>query len=136
MSTKSKKRGTTTETMVVNYLRDNGFDRAERRVLHGTNDQGDVTGIDGVCIEIKGERKKHFSAWKAETVKEAANAGAGMYFLVDRVEYKPVERWEVHIPWNLLDSPILKFGEEVRDYQWVRLDLELAVHVLKAAGYC
>lgn len=135
MSTASKARGRATERMVVEYLQRSGFHRAERRRLKGAKDEGDVTGIAGVCVEIKGDRSNRISAWKAETVEEAANAGEGFYFLVVRVDHKPVERWEVHIPWNLLDSTILEFGGELEDWQWVRMDLELAARVLKAAGY-
>ncbi|MEV7814276.1 hypothetical protein AB0P05_26660 [Streptomyces flaveolus] len=133
MSTKSKQRGTETERMVVNYLLENGFSRAERRALAGVADKGDVTGIEGVCIEVKGDRSNKVSAWKAETVKEAKNAGAGMYLLVVRVDRKPVERWEAHIPYNLLGAGIL-FGD-LEDWQWVRMDLRLAVELLKVDGY-
>jgi Holliday junction resolvase len=132
---KSKQRGTETERMVVNYLLENGFSRAERRALAGVADKGDVTGIEGVCIEVKGDRSNKVSAWKAETIKEAKNAGAGTYLLVVRVDYKPVERWEAHIPWNLLGTVSLEFGGPLEDWQWVRLDLKLAVHLLKAQGY-
>jgi Holliday junction resolvase len=134
VSTKSKARGTDTETKVVRYLIENGFSRAERRALKGVDDQGDVTGIEGVCIEVKGDRSNKVSAWKAETVKEAKNAKAGMYLLVVRVDYKPVERWEAHIPWNLLGVESVTFGA-LEDWQWVRMDLRLAVGLLKAWGY-
>lgn len=133
--TKSKARGTDTETKVVRYLVENGFSRVERRALKGNEDQGDIAGIEGVCIEVKGDRSNKISAWKAETVKEAGHAKAGMYLLVVRVDYKPVERWEAHIPWNLLDSDCLEFGGNLEDWQWVRMDLKLAAGLLKAQGY-
>lgn len=132
---KSKARGTETERMIVRYLAENGFPRAERRALAGASDKGDVTGIDGVCIEVKGDRSNKVSAWKAETVAEAANAGVGMYLLVVRIERKPVERWEVHMPWNFLGSSHLMIGGPLEDWQWVRLDLRLAVPMLRAMGY-
>ena len=136
MSTKSKTRGTETERMVVCYLQENGFPRAERRALAGAYDKGDVTGIEGACIEVKGDRSNKISAWKAETIAEAANAKARMYLLVVRIDYKPVERWEAHIPWNLLDSSAMELGGPLEDWQWVRMDLRLAVSLLKAQGYC
>lgn len=132
---KSKQRGTATETMVVRYLQSMGFSNAERRALRGVADCGDVTGIEGVVIEVKGDRSNRLPAWKAETIKEAENAGDGMYLLVVRVERKPVERWEVHVPWDLLGSCELKFGGEVEDWQWVRMDLQLAASMLHAMGY-
>lgn len=132
---KSKDRGTETERMVVRYLAENGFPKAERRALAGEFDKGDVVGIDGVCIEVKGDRSNRISKWKNEAMTEARNAGVGMFLLVVRVERKPVERWEVHVPWNLLDSPHLMIGGPLEDWQWVRLDLRLAVPMLKAMGY-
>jgi hypothetical protein len=132
--TASKRRGTQTETMVVRYLLENGFPRAERRALKGADDQGDVTGIEGVCIEIKADRSNRISAWKAETAKEAGAAKAGMYLLVVRVDHKPVERWEAHVPFNLLGVESVVFGE-LEDWQWVRMDLRLAVDLLRAWGY-
>lgn len=131
---KSKARGTDTETKVVRYLIESGFPKAERRTLKGKEDQGDVTGIDGVCIEVKGDRSNKVSAWKAETVKEAGHAGVGMYLLVVRVDYKPVERWEAHVPWNLLGVESIEF-EHLEDWQWVRMDLRLAVTLLSVWGY-
>ena len=135
MSTKAKARGTETERLVVRYLQQEGFTRAERRALAGSADKGDVTGIDGVVIEVKGDRSNRLSAWKTETVKEAENAKAGMYLLVVRVAHKSVERWEAHVPWNLLGSGHLEFGWGLEDWQWVRMDLRLAVSMLKAQGY-
>jgi Holliday junction resolvase len=135
MSTKSKARGTDTETRVVRYLIEQGFHKAERRVLKGKDDEGDVTGIEGVCIEVKGDRSNKVSAWKAETVKEAQNAKVGTYLLVVRVDYKPVERWEAHVPWNLLGSADMELGGAMEDWQWVRMDLRLAVEHLKAQGF-
>lgn len=134
MTTKSKARGTDTETKVVRYLVENGFSKVERRALKGNQDQGDIAGIEGVCIEVKGDRSNKISAWKAETIKEAGHAGAGMYLLVVRVDYKPVARWEAHIPWNLLGSDV-EFNGEPEDWQWIRMDLRLAAEVLRAQGY-
>lgn len=135
MTTKSKARGTETERMVVKYLQEEGFTRAERRALSGNKDRGDVTGVEGVVIEIKGDRANRIAKWKAETLTEAENASVGYYFLVVRVGYKPVDQWEAHVPWNLLGSNDLEFGGELEDWQWVRMDLRLAVHLLKAQGY-
>jgi Holliday junction resolvase len=135
VTTKSTARGTETETKVVRYLNENGFPVADRRRPNGRFDRGDITGIEGVCIEVKGDRSNKVSAWKAETVTEAANARAGMYLLVVRVDYKPVERWEAHLPWNLLGSPHMELGGELEDWQWVRMDLRLAVQMLRAMGY-
>lgn len=86
--TRPKDIGTKAETAVVRYLRSAGFPQAERRALRGTQDAGDITGIPGVCIEVKGgDRAKSASdgqiaAWLAETATEAINADADLGVLV------------------------------------------------------
>jgi len=53
----------------------------ERRVQHGRNDKGDVTGVrtaDGrrVCIELKNVARFDLKGWIDEAEREAANDGA------------------------------------------------------------
>jgi Holliday junction resolvase len=43
----SKRKGSTFERAVVEYLADHGFPQAERRVSNGTKDRGDVAGVAG-----------------------------------------------------------------------------------------
>jgi hypothetical protein len=50
---KARDKGTAAETYLVRYLRDNGFPRADRRVLKGRLDEGDITGCDGLAWEVK-----------------------------------------------------------------------------------
>lgn len=51
--TASRAKGTSWETSIVRYLRDQGWPHAERRALRGSNDCGDVAGVPLVCIEAK-----------------------------------------------------------------------------------
>ena len=67
--TRSKDIGTRAETQVVRFLAANGWPSAERRALHGSLDQGDVTGTPGLVWEVKGGEAakcasdKLISAW-------------------------------------------------------------------------
>jgi hypothetical protein len=132
---RAKARGRETENMVVGYLNDHGYPHAERRRLKGSADQGDITGIPGVVIEVKGDRSNRIREWKAETKVEAANAGAAFSVLVVRVQHKPVEDWDWYIPWNQVDSVQLTLGWPTEDWQWVRMSGRLVTELMKAVGY-
>lgn len=75
-----KIKGTRAETAVIAYLRIRGAVNAERRALNGGKDRGDVTGIPGVCIEVKDERKVDLAGWLTEALVEQRNSGAAVGF--------------------------------------------------------
>jgi hypothetical protein len=75
--------GTMAESAVVAYLRDNGFLQAERRSLHGSLDQGDVTGTPGLCWEVKyANGGIRMGAWVAQTEIERLNSKSDFGILV------------------------------------------------------
>jgi hypothetical protein len=80
--------GTVAETAVVRVLQRSGFPHAERRALRGAYDCGDVTGIPGVAVEIKGGKAAkrasdaQIEAWLDETEAERINARADIGLLV------------------------------------------------------
>jgi hypothetical protein len=77
MVNKPKNKGTIAETAVVNYLCANGWPYAERRAQRGINDVGDVTGIPGLCMEVKyGNGGLKIGPWLAETGIERLNSRA------------------------------------------------------------
>lgn len=88
MSSKSKQIGTRTETQVVNYLRANGFPDAERRVLHGTADLGDILVRPGIIAQVKGgvaaetASDARLRQWCVATEQQRVNANADHAFLV------------------------------------------------------
>jgi hypothetical protein len=83
MVNKSKQKGTSTETLVVNYLQENGWRFAERRALSGILDRGDVAGCPGLAIEIKyGNNALKIGPWLTETGIERLNANADHGILV------------------------------------------------------
>jgi hypothetical protein len=47
MGNRAKQKGTAFETLVRQYLNDNGFPEAQRTVLKGGGDTGDINGIKG-----------------------------------------------------------------------------------------
>lgn len=73
---KSKAKGTAAETAVVNYLREQGFEQAERRALNGVADRGDIAGVVGTVIEVKNCARMELAGWLAEAAAEADNDGA------------------------------------------------------------
>ena len=80
--TASKRRGSRFETEVVAYLAEHGFPLAERRVMGGTRDRGDVAGIPGWTLELKAERSLDLAGALSEARTEAANAGTLDYAAV------------------------------------------------------
>ena len=75
MSSKSKIKGSQAERDVVKYLQ-GWFPYAERRLAGATLDKGDISGINGVCIEIKNHAKLDLAGWLAELELETKNAKA------------------------------------------------------------
>ena len=70
---KSKIKGTSAETAVVNWLISKGRKHVERRALAGFLDRGDIAGIPCVVIEVKNHREMKLSAWLKELELEMAN---------------------------------------------------------------
>lgn len=83
MVNRSKQKGTSTETLVVNYLRENGWPYAERRALSGSLDKGDIAGMPGIAVEVKyGNGTLKIGPWLTETGIERLNAAADHGILV------------------------------------------------------
>lgn len=68
------------ERLVADYLRDNGFPFADRRVKTGALDRGDVGGVhvhdQRVAVEVKNTAKISLGTWCAEAEVERVNDGA------------------------------------------------------------
>jgi hypothetical protein len=76
MTNRAKARGTAWEGAVVQYLQASGWPGAERRVLHGSQDKGDVLGIPGWVHECKNAGRIELAQWLNELQVEIRNAGA------------------------------------------------------------
>lgn len=72
----SKRKGTAAESAVVAYLREQGWNHAERRALSGAADRGDIAGLVGVCIEVKDHREIRLAEFIDEATAEGRNADA------------------------------------------------------------
>jgi hypothetical protein len=79
---KAKQKGTAAETALVNWLRVNGYELAERRALTGRADRGDIAGLPNVVIEVKSGARLEIPAWLVETETERINDGALAGYLV------------------------------------------------------
>lgn len=74
----SKKKGTTWESAIVGYLRDEGVAGAERRALGGTDDRGDIAGIPAVVVEAKSAARIDLAGWCDEAERERINDRADL----------------------------------------------------------
>lgn len=138
---KPKRIGTAAETAVARYLQAHGFPHAERRALRGIQDAGDITGIPGICVEVKGgEAAKAASDllvadWLEETEKERVNARADIGVLVlQRRGVGPANagRWWAVISLDFIS--MLTHGYDGSGIP-VRMLLADAVRLLRTAGY-
>lgn len=88
MGNKHKAKGTAFETLIVNYLKDNGFKNAHRTALQGINDSGDVNGIvqrvslSELAVQCKNQKAFDLSGWLNDTVEQAKKLNEGLPLLV------------------------------------------------------
>lgn len=108
----AKQAGTKWESAIRDYLRTKGWVHAERRARTGGKDQGDITGIPGVCIEAKNVNRFALASWVTQAREEAAHANAGT--------------WSVWVKRDKFTSPAEGY---------VVMNGEQYVQLLKEAGY-
>lgn len=110
MSNKSKAKGSAWEVRLVEFLRAL-HPRAERRVVRGRLDAGDVSGIDGWVIEAKNCKTADLAAWIDEAEREALNAGVARFAVVfPRRSHRTAKAYAV-IPLWLLSELMLPDDE-------------------------
>ena len=78
MTNRSRTKGTSAETAVVDFYRANGHPHAERRAFHGAQDRGDVAGIVGVVTEVKNCDRLALAEWVDEALTEQGNDRADL----------------------------------------------------------
>ena len=127
MANRSKARGTRYETMVANFFNDwVGEKVAERVVLHGSHDHGDLRlMVDDLtlCVECKWRESypndKQEQQFREQTDVEADNSGADGGILVVNRYRAGIERHEV---WMHLGTARLICGDADGgdgDHDWV-----------------
>ena len=67
------KKGPLAEAQVVACLQEHGWPYAERRVMGGRNDRGDVSGVPGVVVEVKSQVALDLAGWLSEAEVEREN---------------------------------------------------------------
>jgi len=88
MGNKHKAKGTAFETLVVNYLKEHGFQGAHRTALQGINDSGDINGIvqrdnlSELAVQCKNQKAFDLSGWLNDTVEQAKKLKDGVPLLV------------------------------------------------------
>lgn len=88
MANPAKQKGTAFETLVKRYLNEKGFTKADRVVLKGGEDTGDINGIihglagRHLAIQCKNQRKMNLSGWLDATVAQAQRLGKSLPALV------------------------------------------------------
>lgn len=127
---KSRAIGTRAESEVVRYLQEY-WPTAERRALSGNKDRGDVAGIPRTAGEVKAAAKVELAKWQQETLTEMGNAEADHCFLVIKVPYKNVSKWDFWMPAYQVGLEDMRF-RDLKEARWVRMDFELGRDVLKA----
>ena len=96
-----KAKGRITENAFVDYM-DKVHDlKLERRRLKGAEDEGDITGWDSVCVEVKCSTGSTvtLTGYLKELEAEKKNSGADLGFIASRPLGKPYpEDWYCVLP--------------------------------------
>lgn len=103
---RSKAKGTATETAAQRWLVADGWADCERIVQHGVYDQGDlvVCRTPKVIAECKGGAQAETASagligqWLAQTEAEQVHAGAVLAVLIVRRHRRPVALWDAWMP--------------------------------------
>lgn len=137
--------GTAAETAVARAFQRSGFPHCERRALRGHYDCGDLTGIPGVVVEIKGGKAAKqasdqlIESWLDETEIERVNANADLGLLVVQragVGAPNAHRWWAYTRtgWGLIDTTGYQRAPYIVGIT-VRLYLGDALRILRDLGY-
>lgn len=94
----ARRRGSRFERDVADYLAGQGFPAAERRVMGGARDRGDIAGVTGWVLEVKATRDLDLAGALKEAQAEARNAGVVDYAAVLKRRNHPVASAYVVLP--------------------------------------
>lgn len=116
MSNPQKNKGSAYERLIVNYLREKGFD-AERTRAGWTDDRGDIHGVLSATgrpftFECKTHRRDNLPGWVRELEIEISNAKGEIGAVIHK-----------------------KVGTTDGKEQYATLPLGMLVQLLKEAGY-
>lgn len=146
MTRRPKDIGTATATAAIRYLRTDGFPHAELRNQAGEHDKGDIVGMVGICVEVKGGNAAETAsdaqirAWLTETERERINARADVGILITKRKGYGATRaglWWAHMTLHTaldLAGANYPLPDDIALIP-VRMLLCDAVHMLRRAGY-
>ena len=77
-----KRKGSTFERAVVDYLRGAGFPQAARTLAGASEDRGDISGVGNCVLECKCATRLDLAGWLTEARLEADNAGLPRFAVV------------------------------------------------------
>jgi len=121
MANRSKQKGTSFETAVVNYLSGRNLG-AFRLPLYGNKDRGDVDSGAGWNLECKNVRTLALSEWVAEADAEALNAGRPVAVVAKRVgKGDPGEAYVVMPLRVFVEHVLLRTSQSAQSAQSVTL---------------
>lgn len=110
----AKRKGSIFEAQVVGYLREHGFPQAERRVMGGSRDRGDVAGVPDWVMELKATRALDLAGALREAAVGARHAGVGRYAAVLKRRQHGVADSYVVMPFHLF-AELLAQGQPSAD---------------------
>lgn len=140
----SNPKGTRAETALVRYVRQHGFEQADRIPRKGARDEGDVVLCPGVIAEVKNVPSKYSTIrtpwlWLEQAEVERLNRGADIGFLVVKptgIGYEHVGDWHAWLTMATLSTLragfILAKGDE--DVA-IRMTVAEALMQLRIGGY-
>jgi len=104
MGAMQRNKGSRAERVIVNRLKEAGFDKAARN-LSQTRDSGyDITGLEPLAIEVKDHKKLNLSQWWQQTTANAT----GDLIPVLIYHIPNTSRWMVQIPMHMVSQALCK----------------------------
>ena len=77
MTAYHRRKGSSFERLIADYLKAHGFPFADRRVKNGAKDKGDIGGVHahgkGLVLEAKNTTRISLGTWAAEAEQERVN---------------------------------------------------------------
>jgi len=113
-----KAKGTMAETAVVKWLQAEGWSHAERRIMHGGKDKGDILIGRDFVLEVKNHKSYAWAEWMKETETERFNAAATFGVLIVKprgVGETRVGEWWACIPLKQMNMLLKRWRLQADD---------------------
>jgi len=115
MTSAAKRKGSQAERDVVKWLK-KWFPYADRRIAGAQLDKGDISGVDGVTIEIKDHKKMDLAQWVNELEVEIKNGKTWTGVVIHKRKQKgDVGEWYASMPAKVWMELLLKANGKTPD---------------------